>query len=55
MKEAMQTPQTIKPRAFRLRGEPEGVKISAVVKASTKSIGSSPSNDIVVPVFDRCR
>ena len=40
-----------KPRAFRLRGEPEGVKISAVVKAGTKSIGSSPTSDIVVPVF----
>jgi DNA-binding NtrC family response regulator len=40
-----------KRRAFRLRGEPEGVKISAVVKAGAKSIGSSPISDIVVPVF----
>ena len=40
-----------KPRAFRLRGEFEGVKISAVVKAGTRSIGSSPTSDIVVPVF----
>jgi DNA-binding NtrC family response regulator len=44
-------PTKAKPRAFRLRGEPEGVKIKAIVKSGTKSIGSAPGNDIVVPVF----
>jgi pSer/pThr/pTyr-binding forkhead associated (FHA) protein len=51
MSKANQPTQPTKPRAFRLRGEPEGVKISALVKAGAKSIGSSPTSDIVVPVF----